>query len=749
MSTTVPTTPPTTPPTTTHFRTCPLCEATCGLKITMAGDRVIDVRGDKDDVFSLGFICPKGAKLGDLDMDPDRLHKPLVKRDGQFVEVAWDEAFAEVERGLRAVREKYGNEAVALYMGNPSVHTMAGPVYNGVFAKSLGTRNIYTASTSDQMPKHVSSGYLFGDPYSIPVPDIDRTDYLLMLGANPLESNGSLCTAPDFPGRLKKLRARGGKFVVVDPRRTRTADLADQHLFIRPGADAVFLFALVHTLFDENLTADVPQIVDGVEELRVLASKFSPETVADACGIDASAIRHVARDLAAAPTAVVYGRIGTTTAEFGTISSWLVDALNVLTGNLDTPGGAMFPSSAARATYVKRKPFRTGRWRSRVRGFPEAIGELPTATLADEIETPGEGQVRALFTVCGNPASSAPNAPRLAAALAELEFMVSVDPYVNETTRHATVILPPPRVTQSPHFDFGFTQFGVRNFANYSPPALPLPEGRPSEAEIMARLVMIAAGQGASADLRGLEEMMLGGLLGKAVQVEGSPVHGRDPGELRQMIEGDGPLERFLDLSLRLGPYGEGFGANPSGLRLSTLLANPHGIDLGPLQPRLAEVLSTADGKVHLCPSELVTDVPRLLAWLEERPRGMVLIGRRHLRSNNSWMHNVPALVTGSNTCTLQMNPQDAEKLSVTTGQRVLVMSRTGTVEVPVEPTDKIMPGVVSLPHGWGHDSPGVRMSVARNTNGVNVNTVTDESILDVLSGTAVFNGVPVEVKGV
>ncbi|ONI87473.1 molybdopterin-binding oxidoreductase [Actinosynnema sp. ALI-1.44] len=735
--------------TTTHFRTCPLCEATCGLKITFDGDRITDVRGDKDDVFSLGFICPKGAKLGDLDQDPDRLGAPLVKRDGQFVEVSWTEAFEEVERGLTAVRAAHGNESVALYMGNPSVHTMAGPVFNSVLAKALGTRNVYTASTSDQMPKHVACGYLFGDPYSIPVPDVDRTDYLLMLGANPLESNGSLCTAPDFPGRLRKLRARGGRFVVVDPRRTRTADLADEHLFIRPGADAVFLFALVHTLFEEDLVAEVPDLVAGVQEVRVLASKFPPEAVAAVCGIDADTIRRIARDLAAAPTAVVYARIGTTTAEFGTLSSWLVDVLNVLTGNLDRPGGAMFPMSAARATYVRRRPFRTGRWASRVRGLPEALGELPTATLPDEIETPGDGQVRALVTVAGNPASSAPNAARFSAALADLEFMVCVDPYLNETTRHATVILPPPRVTQSPHFDFGFTQFGVRDFANYSPPGLPLPDGRPSEAEILARLALIAAGQGASADPRGLEEMMLGGLLDKAVRVEGSPVYGRDPAQLRPMIDGDGPLERFLDLSLRLGPYGEGFGADESGLRLTTLLANPHGVDLGALRPRLAEVLSTEDGKVRLCPPEFAADVPRLLAWLADRPQGMVLIGRRHLRSNNSWMHNVPALVTGSNTCTLHINPQDAERLAVGTGQRVLVMSRTGSVEVAVEPTDKIMPGVVSLPHGWGHDQPGVRMSVAGNTNGVNVNTVTDESVLDVLSGTAVFNGVPVELKAV
>jgi anaerobic selenocysteine-containing dehydrogenase len=732
---------------TTAFRTCPLCEATCGLRITMDGDHVTEIRGDREDVFSLGFICPKGAKLGDLDEDPDRLKVPLVKRDGEFVEVTWDEAFAEVERGLAAVREAHGPNAVALYLGNPGVHTMAGPVYNGVLAKSLGTRNIYSASTSDQMPKHVSCGYMFGDAYAIPVPDLDRTDYLLMLGANPLESNGSLCTAPDFPGRLKKLRARGGRFVVVDPRRTRTADLADQHLFIRPGTDAVLLFALIHTLFDEELVGDVHPLVTGVEELRALAGKFSPESVAEACGIDAAMIRQVARELAAAPTAAVYGRIGTTTAEFGTMASWLVDALNALTGNLDRPGGAMFPNAASRAAYVRKRPFRTGRWHSRVRGLPETAGELPVATLADEIGEPGEGQVRALFTVAGNPVLSAPNGPRIGEALADLEFMVSVDPYLNETTRHATVILPPPRVLQASHFDWAFLSLGVRNFANYSPPIVPLPAGRPSEAEILARLVLIAAGQGAQGDVRGLEELMIGGILAKAVVAPGSPVLGREQDELRAAIDGDTPLERWLDLMVRLGPYGDGFGAKPAGLSLSVLKGSPHGIDLGPLQSRLADVVSTEDGRVQLCPSQIAADVPRLRTWLAARKPGFVLIGRRHLRSNNSWMHNVPALVSGTNKCTLHINPQDAERLEVTAGQRVQLISRTGTIEVPVDLTDKIMPGVVSLPHGWGHDSPGTRMSVARQAGGVNVNTIPDDSIVDVLSGNAVFNGVPIEIK--
>jgi anaerobic selenocysteine-containing dehydrogenase len=729
----------------TAVRTCPLCEATCGLRITLDGDHVTDVRGDRDDVFSLGFICPKGAKLGDLDEDPDRLKAPLVRRGGEFVEVSWAEAFAEVERGLTAVRAAHGNNAVALYLGNPSVHTMAGPVYNPVLAKSLGTRNIYSASTSDQMPKHVSCGYMFGDPFSIPVPDLDRTDYLLMLGANPLDSNGSLCTAPDFPGRLKKLRARGGRFVVIDPRRTRTAVLADRHLPIRPGADAFLLFALVHTLFEENLTTE-PDGVTGVAEIRDLARQFPPETVAEVCGIAAADIRRIARELAAAPTAAVYARLGTTAAEFGTIASWLVDVLNALTGNLDRPGGAMFPASANRATYFRRRPYRTGRWHSRVRGYPETNGELPSATLAEEMEHPGEGQIRALITVAGNPVLSAPNSPRLGEAVARLDFMVSVDPYLNETTRHAHVILPPPRVLQAGHFDWALTGFGVRNFANYSPPVLPLPSGRPDEAEILARLALIAAGQGATADVSALEEMMLGGTLAKAVALPGSPVEGRQVAQLRAMLDGDGPLERWLDMTLRLGPYGEGFGAHPGGLSLAELRANPHGVDLGPLQPRLPGVLATEDSKVHLCPPELAADVPRLLAGLTDRKTGLVLIGRRHLRSNNSWMHNVPALVKGSNTCTLHVNPQDAARLELTTGQQVLLRSKAGSLEVAVDITDTIMPGVVSLPHGWGHSS-GTRLAVAQEVAGVNVNAVTDASIVDALSGNAVFNGVPVEIK--
>ncbi|GAA3126871.1 molybdopterin oxidoreductase family protein [Planomonospora alba] len=719
----------------TAHRTCPLCEAVCGLRLTLddAG-QVTSVKGDPDDPFSRGFICPKGASLGRLDSDPDRLSAPMVRTGGTWRETTWAEAFRAVERGLTGVAEAHGRQALAVYLGNPNAHTMAGALYGAPLIRALGTRNVFSASTADQMPKHVSCGLMFGDPLAIPVPDLDRTDYLLMLGANPLESNGSLCTAPDFPGRLKALRARGGRLVVVDPRRTRTAALADEHLFVRPGTDAHLLFGIVHTLFAEDLTS-VGVEVEGLAELRALAEDFAPKVVAEACGVPADVIVRLARELAAAPTAAVYARIGTCTAEFGTLAQWLVDAVNVLTGNLDRPGGVMFAKPATE-TGRRRRPYAAGRWHSRVRGLPEANGELPVATLADEIATPGDGQVRALVVVAGNPVLSAPDGPRLEEALRTLEFMVCVDPYLNETTRHADVVLPPPPVLSSPHYDFSLLAFAVRNYARFSPPVLPPEPGRPSEAEILARLALIASGQGADADPAVLDELILDQLLRRAVGTPGSPVEGRDPAELRAGLEGDSGAELRLDAMLKLGPYG---------LSLAELRAHPHGLDLGPLAPRLGEVLRTASGRVELAPPRLVEDVARLRARLAVPAPEMVLIGRRHLRSNNSWLHNVAPLVGGSNRCTLQVNPDDVRRLGL--GGHAVVRSAAGEVTVPVEPTDSIMPGVVSLPHGWGH--AGSAQRVAAEHAGVSVNALTDASAVDAPSGNAVFNGVPVTVAPV
>ncbi|MBF6049153.1 molybdopterin-dependent oxidoreductase [Streptomyces sp. NRRL B-1677] len=704
----------------TALRTCPLCEASCGLRLTLddAGS-VLRVEGDQDDPFSKGFLCPKGAALGQLDEDPDRLARPLVRVDGKLRPAGWDEAFAEVHRELNKIMETYGRDAVALYFGNPTFHTMAGFLYRQPLTRALGSRNVYSASTVDQMPKHVASGLMFGDPMAVAVPDLDRTDYMLILGANPVESNGSLCVAPDFKGRLRALQERGGKVVVVDPRRTRTAELADEHLFIRPGTDPYLLFGIVHTLLAEGL-ASLDTEVTGLPELRALARDFTPEEVERACGVPAATTVRLAREVAAAPSACVYARIGTCTAEFGSTAQWLVDVVNALTGNLDRAGGVMFAKTAGLEIFRSGQPFATGAWHSRVRGLPEVLGEFPVATMADEIETPGDGQVRALITVGGNPALSAPGAPRLARALSGLDFMVCVDPYLNETTRHANVILPPPRILQSPHFDFLVQIIMVRNYARFSPPVLPLRHDQRSEAAILAELLLILTGQGSGADPAEGEEMLLGQLLAAAP-------------ELRAGLDGADGTERILDALLKLGSYG---------LSLEAMRQAPHGLDLGPLQPRLPEILCTASGKVDLAPAALAADVPRLLERLRDPGAEMVLIGRRHLRSNNSWMHNVPSLVGGTNRCTLQIHPQDVARFGL--GDRALVRSAAGEVEVPVEATEAIMPGVVSLPHGWGHEDSG--QAVACRNAGVNANALTDEVVVDPVSGNAVFNGVPVRV---
>ncbi|MFF8452298.1 molybdopterin oxidoreductase family protein [Streptomyces leeuwenhoekii] len=736
----------------TALRICPLCEATCGLTLTVEGTRVTGARGDRDDVFSQGFVCPKGASFGAVDADPDRLRAPLVRRDGVLRETGWEAAFDAVAAGLRPVVERYGPQSVAVVLGNPTVHTMAGALYPPVLLSALGIRNLFTASTLDQMPKHVSSGLLFGDANAIPVPDLDRTGHLLLIGANPLESNGSLCTAPDFPGRLKALKARGGTLTVVDPRRTRTARLADRHIAPRPGTDALLLAAMAHVLFDEDLAdlGDLAPHVQGVAELRTALAGFTPEAVAAACDVDASLVRTLARELAAAPAAAVYGRIGSCTVPHGTLASWLVDVLNILTGNLDRPGGVLFPQAATARTPRPAGPgrgFALGRWRSRVSGHPEAKGELPLAALAEEIDTAtGEGTpLRAVIAFAANPVLSAPDGDRLAKALDSLDFMVAVDPYLNETSRHAHVVLPPPPPAQTPHHDFAFNTLAVRNQVRYTRPAVPLEPGRMAETEIMARLVLAATGRH-GADPSAVDAMVIEQSLEAAVGEPHSPVHGRDPGELAAMLTGlDGP-ERRLDLMLRLGPYGDGFGARPDGLTLEKLLAHPHGIDLGPLRPRLPQPLKTRSGKVELLPGPIADDLPRLRAALAERPTGFVLVGRRHLRSNNSWMHNIPALTGGTNRCTLHIHPEDAARLGVRDGAPVRVKGAGGEVTAPAEVTGTVRQGVVSLPHGWGHDRPGTRLTHAAADPGVNVNQLLDGSLLDPLSGTAVLNGVPVEL---
>ncbi|MFJ1750527.1 molybdopterin oxidoreductase family protein [Streptomyces sp. NPDC088116] len=751
----------------TALRICPLCEATCGLTLTIEGRTVTGARGDREDVFSKGFICPKGASFGELDADPDRLRAPLVRRggrDGELAEASWQEAFDLIAVRLRPLIEEHGAQSVGVVLGNPNVHTMAGALYPTALLGALGTRNLFTASTLDQMPKHVSSGLLFGDPFAIPVPDLDRTDHLLLLGANPLESNGSLCTAPDFPGKLRALRKRGGTLTVVDPRRTRTARLADRHVAIRPGTDALLLAALAQVLCEEKLT-DLGRLADHVEgmsEVHDAIRDFTPEAVAPACDMSAGEIRAIARELAAAPTAAVYGRIGSCTVEFGTLASWLVDVLNILTGNLDRPGGALFPLSAtdrAPRTPAPGKGFALGRWTSRVSGHPEAKGELPLSALAEEIETPGDGRIRAVIALAANPVLSAPDGDRIDRALAGVDFMVSVDPYLNETSRHADVVLPPPPPAQSAHFDFAFNGFAVRNQVRYTPAAVPLEDGGLDEGEILARLILAVSGMHGAAP-SAVDEMVIDRTLGKAVADPDSPVHGRDPKELSALLTGRTGPERRLDLMLRLGPYGDGFGAEePSGatgtsgtadaegLCLDRLLERPHGIDLGPLRPRVPALLRTRSGRIELLPAPIAADLPRLRRALAARPASLVLVGRRHLRSNNSWLHNIPALSGGSNRCTLQIHPDDAARFGLAEGRPVRISADGGSLEAPVEITDAVRTGVVSLPHGWGHNRPGTRTSVASARPGVNVNQLLDGSRLDPLSGTAVLNGFPVELS--
>lgn len=729
----------------TVFRTCPLCEATCGLEITLEDDTVKVIRGDRDNPFSKGFICPKGTTLGRLHEDPDRVRSPLIKRDGRFVEASWGEAFAEIDRRLAEVRNTYGSDSVAIYIGNPSVHGFRDLLALRPFVRALRTRNVYTAATVDQMPKHVACGYLFGHPGAIPVPDVDRTDFLLMLGANPLESNGSLATAPDWPGRLKSLQARGGRLVVVDPRHTKTAELADEHLAIRPGADAAWLVSMLQVVFEERLEADDMVPVEGLDDVRRAVASFTPESIASYTGIDPETTRRIARELATTPKAVVYGRLGTHTVAFGTVAAWAVDALNTVTGHLDRPGGAMFPIGLHQPARRATRPFRQGRFHSRVRHLPETMGELPVVTLADEILTPGEGQVRALFTVAGNPALTTPDARRLAEALEQLDFMVSIDVYVNETTSRADVILPARSALEKSHYDLAFTAFSLREYAMYSP-AVFEHDGL-DDLEVFAALTGISAGLGSDVDPVGLAEAVLASQVAEAVANPESPIHGRDPDEIIEELAAWPLAERFLDLLIRTGHRGDGFGVDPAGWTLERLAAAPHGVDFGPLQPRFADAVTTPSGAVELAVEPVLADLPRLSDEVASYEDGMMLVGRRDLRSNNSWLHNVDVLVRGKERCTLHIHPADARAIGVDDGDAVVVRSRVGMVTAPAEVTTSVRQGVVSLPYGWGHDVDGVRLDTATKHPGVNANLLTDSERFDPISGNAVLNGIPVEVS--
>ena len=738
--------------TTTHHRICPLCEACCGLEIQTRGSQVVSIRGHAADVLSAGYICPKGVALKDLHEDPDRLRTPLIRRAGVLVPASWEEAWAEISARLPRVQQAYGKDAVGLVVGNPAAHKIGLLGYMPRLVKALGSRNVFTAATLDQMPRHVCSGLLFGHWMSVPIPDIARTDLLIVLGANPVVSNGSMWTVPDFRGKARAMQARGGRLIVIDPRRTETATLADTHHFIRPGADAFLLLGMVHTLFEEHLVRPgrMEPYINGVAEIAAAVQVFSPEAVAQRCGISADSIRSLARDLASTPRASLYARIGSCTQEFGTLTTWLVDVLNILTGHLDEPGGAMFAKAAAFAANTAGKPgvgrgVPMGRRVSRVSNSPEVMGELPIGCLAEEIQTPGAGQIRALVTIATNPVLSAPNGQRLSDALDSLDFMVSMDIYVNETTRHADVVLPAPSPLEDSHYDIPFPQLSWRNHARYSPPVFSLPAGQPAEWETLLRLAAIAQG---CADTTTVEDMDNEYFHEEARRQLGS----RTEAVLQATQKLRGP-DRLLELALRNGPYGDGFGQVPEGLTLARVqaAADTGGVDLGPLTPRVPELLRTPSGCIELAPNQLLQDLQRCQADIERPAAPLVVIGRRDARSNNSWMHNLPVLAKGPMRCTALMHPEDAKRMGLQDGAMARMSSHTShgsrSIEVQVQYSAEMMPGVVSVPHGWGHDLPGTRLQLASNRPGANLNTLFDEERRDPLSGNAVLSGVPVEMQ--
>ena len=699
---------------TLHYRACHLCEAICGLAIETAPGadgtpQILSIRGDQQDSFSRGHICPKAVALQDIQNDPDRLRQPVRKVDGEWQPIGWEEAFELVAERLAAIRETHGNNAVAIYQGNPSVHNYGLATHSNYFLGLLKTRNRFSATSVDQLPHHLVSDWMYGHGLLLPIPDIDHTDFMLILGGNPLASNGSIMTVPDVEKRLKAIRARGGRVVVVDPRRTETAAIADQHLFVRPGEDAALLLGVLNTLFEENLGRATHLPVIGVDQVREAIKSFSAESMAPRCGIPAGRIRQLARDFAAAERAVCYGRMGVSTQAFGTLCQWLVQLINLVTGNLDRVGGALCTEPAVEVV-AKSRGGRLRRWHSRVSGLPEYNGELPVSALAEEILTPGEGQIRALITVAGNPVLSTPNGVQMDRALQGLEFMLSIDLYINETTCHADLILPPTAPLEHDHYDSTFNMFAVRNVTRFNQAVLPRPEGALHDWEIFVGLARAFAAR---------------------TGVELAPTQAP---------------ERIIDTALRAGPYGEG---SERQLDLQRLLEHPHGIDLGPLQPNLAARLKTEDGLVHAAPVELLGDLQRFLAVTLPAEDELLLIGRRHVRSNNSWMHNYHRLVKGKPRHQLLMNPVDLDARGLADGQRVRIRSRVGAVEVEVAASDELMPGVISLPHGWGHARRGVQMDIARAQPGASANDLTDERLLDSLSGNAVLNGVPVRVEAV
>lgn len=716
-------------------RNCCLCEALCGVIVEYEDDGTIQrIRGNPDDPLSRGHVCPKAMALKDLHEDPDRLQSPVMKINGEWRPVPWDMAIRRAGEVLHVIQQHYGKSAVAFYSGNPNAHHYSNLIGSVFLRKTLGSRNQFSATSVDQLPHHFAALFMFGHQLLLPVPDLDRTDLLFIMGGNPMVSNGSIMTAPDFKHRARDIQKRDGRIVVIDPRRSETADMADEHLFIRPGTDSLFLMSMLQVVFSEGLvqTGRWTAFTRGLAELEAVTKEFAPERTETYTGIGADTIRRLARELAATPRAAFYGRIGVSTQEFGGVNAWLIYALNIVTGHFDTPGGVMFTSPAVDVVALSSKLGQSGsynRWQSRVKGYPEFGGELPISTLVDEIETEGDGQVRAVITVAGNPVLSSPQGDRLGKALASAEFVVSLDPYINETTKHADIIIPSPSPLERDHFGLVFHALAVRNTVKYSPPLFTPAKHVHDEWETMLAIA-------------------------KRIQTlrNGSPSAAKRT--VFSTLEKKGPTA-LLDLLLRLGPHGSlmsVFGAK--GLTLRQLIDKPNGIDLGPLESQCPDKLQTDDMMVNLAPEVLVADVARLAQHFfgsdENAPKSgaeLLLIGRRQLRSNNSWLHNSERMMRGKPRCTLLIHPEDAEALGVTDGAAVSVTSRSGQVRITAEVSSEIMPGVVSIPHGWGHDVEGTELRVANQHPGVSLNDLVDANQLDTLTGVAALNNTPVRVE--
>ena len=697
----------------THYRNCNICEAMCGLEIKYQDQEILSIKGDQKDPFSKGYNCPKATALQDFYTDKDRLKTPIRRTATGWEDISWDEAFTEITEKFKDTQKQYGKNSLAVYLGNPNAHNLGNALFLKPFMKSLGTLNRFSSASTDQMPHHVAANFMFGAGMLIPVPDIDRTDFMLIIGGNPVVSNGSMMTAPNVIGRMKAIQKRGGKIVVVDPRRTRTAKIADQHLFIRPEKDALLLFAMIHCVFASKSVnlRHLENMIDGLDALESIAKDYSPESVAKYVGIAASDIGKLADDMVAADSAVCYSRMGASTQTFGGLCQWLTNVLNIITGNCDRAGGAMFPQPAFDLLRNHKRGHKSsfGQYESRVRKLPFFNGEFPVATLAEEIQTEGVGQIKSLITIAGNPVLSAPSGHKLAEAFAGLDYMVSVDIYLNETTKYANIILPATTGIENSHFDIFFNSFSVRNTVKYSAPLFEKEDYQRNDWQILNEISTR--------------------MLDKPVD---STRHNISP-------------EMILDMELKKGAYGE------QGMSLQKLIDHPHGIDLGPLMPCIEQRIKTADGRVDLLPQLYVDDLPRLNAVMQQPARDekypFDLIGRRLVKSHNTWTQNSARLVKGKNLCTLEIHPEDAKVLGITKGQLVKVSSVVGEVEIEAIITDDIQQGVVSMPQGWGHNQKGTNMSVAQTQPGVSINDLTDANRVDTLTGNAALNGTPVAIK--